>query len=232
MSICNLFAWLRNTSLHRNTLTSTAQPATMATLSCPSGMKKQRIRSICTSFWGNNSFGTDFILNDATWNYFNADCIYWLHLYLNSESDALNPPLRTPAKTIYDRILVTGLRKLPSVPQLAKVMAQGFSFPLWALKSRCLLSIYFQHCFPFKTYNSFRHKIIRLHLSASTEVSEPAADFNSMTPSVFFCSCFVKIFSAWSSVLCCTLKWVQSTGLRIVTLVFTKITFRPWLLKK
>lgn len=133
MSICNHYAWLGNILLYRNTLIFTAQPSTMATSSCLFGMKKTRIRSICTSFYGNISLGTDSICNYFVCNLQLFQCwlpLYWIScIYLiNSKSDVPISALRTPAKTIYERILVTGLPELPSVPQLAKVMMQSFFF--------------------------------------------------------------------------------------------------------
>ncbi|KAK3555685.1 hypothetical protein QTP86_029091, partial [Hemibagrus guttatus] len=43
------------------------------------------------------------------------------------DQEHLHIILRTPAKTIYDRILVTGLPELPSVPQLAKLLCEDIS---------------------------------------------------------------------------------------------------------
>ncbi len=96
----------------RNIWTSTARPVTMATWYCPSDTRRWRSKSTCTSFSGNNSPSN--LLCVITWlaHFETFDCIFLSN----------SPSLRTPSKTIYDRISLAGLTELPSVPQLAKVM--------------------------------------------------------------------------------------------------------------
>ncbi len=96
----------------RNIWTSTARPVTMATLYCPSDTRRWGSKSTCTSFSGNNRPFN--LLCIITWlpHFEMFDCIFLSN----------SPSIRTPSKTIYDKISLAGLTEFPSVPQLAKVM--------------------------------------------------------------------------------------------------------------
>ncbi|XP_060791152.1 rap1 GTPase-activating protein 2b isoform X3 [Neoarius graeffei] len=85
------------------------------------------------------------------------------------DQEHLHIILRTPAKTIYDRILVTGLRKLPSVPQLAKLLCEdifGLKFsPVLYPKGSQLILNYDEH----ELNNTFKFGVIYQKFGQTSE---------------------------------------------------------------
>ncbi|KAF5890199.1 rap1 GTPase-activating protein 2-like isoform X1, partial [Clarias magur] len=85
------------------------------------------------------------------------------------DQEHLHIILRTPAKTIYDRILVTGWPALPSVPQLAKLLCEDianlrFSPVLYPKGSHLILN-YDEH----ELNNTFKFGVIYQKLGQTSE---------------------------------------------------------------
>ncbi|XP_053096324.1 rap1 GTPase-activating protein 2b isoform X3 [Pangasianodon hypophthalmus] len=85
------------------------------------------------------------------------------------DQEHLHIILRTPAKTIYDRILVTGLPELPSVPQLAKLLCEdivGLKFsPVLYPKGSQLILKYDEH----ELNNTFKFGVIHQKFGQTSE---------------------------------------------------------------
>ncbi|XP_027012692.2 rap1 GTPase-activating protein 2b isoform X2 [Tachysurus fulvidraco] len=85
------------------------------------------------------------------------------------DQEHLHIILRTPAKTIYNRILVTGLPELPSVPQLAKLLCEdigSFRFsPVLYPRGSQLIMNYDEH----ELNNTFKFGVIYQNFGQTSE---------------------------------------------------------------